>query len=198
MYTKDTYEEAFEKLGERKQEVKEFNEFLKEKTKWLSAPASTKIDYHNCFDGGLLSHSVNVLNTALRLNEIYKLNEESVIICSLYHDLGKLGYPDAPYYIPLLHSDKLGWKIKYGERYRINEDIVHLEVAHRSVYLIMKYSKIDLTPEEYQAILIHDGQYVDANKRYQHKETPLAVLLHQADWSAYFFIEKKKLNILEE
>jgi hypothetical protein len=61
----------------------------------------------------------------------------------------------------------------------------------------MVSSKINLSTWESQAILYHDGQYIDDNKNARLKESPLTLLLHHADmWSA-FQIEQK-YPILDE
>ncbi len=52
----------------------------------------------------------------------------------------------------------------------------------RSLYLIG--DKISLTEEEVQAIIYHDGQYVDDNKSVAMHEEKLTLLLQYADfWS---------------
>ncbi len=59
----------------------------------------------------------------------------------------------------------------------------------RSIYLILPH--FPLTEEETQAIVYHDGQYVEENKCVAAREEPLTLLLQYADnWSG-FVIEKK-------
>ena len=64
----------------------------------------------------------------------------------------------------------------------------YLSVPVRSVYYISKF--IPLTEEEYQAILIHDGQYVDDNSSFATKECKLALILQYADTWAGFVMEE--------
>ena len=63
---------------------------------FFDAPASTK--FHLSYPGGLLEHSMNVCNVALRIRDLIiginpvleeKLSKESVIIASLLHDVCK-------------------------------------------------------------------------------------------------------------
>jgi len=52
--------------------------------------------------GGLVEHSLNVVRTLLRLRgELAPdLGTESCVIVGLYHDVGKVGMPGRPYYLP--------------------------------------------------------------------------------------------------
>lgn len=55
---------------------------------FYTAPASSR--FHGAYAGGLLDHSLNVYDELKRLLNVYpeiKVPEESVIICSLFHDL---------------------------------------------------------------------------------------------------------------
>ena len=180
-----------EAVDEGKYEV--FKSFLlgwvKDHTNYFTAPCSTK--YHLNCEGGLLEHSINVTELMLKLKEQLApdISVESCIICGMLHDLGKAGDKDVPYYIENTPTPN---QIKYGYSayppYIVNPDLKpYMEHSDRSVFNILKYSKILLTPEEYQAIRIHDGLYVDNNKTYAMKESKLAMLLHIADiWSSSF------------
>ena len=71
-------------------------EFIK-KSDFYTAPASTR--YHSCHQGGLLEHSLNVLECLLKKfdNPVWSeiLNEvgrESAILCALLHDICKSYY----------------------------------------------------------------------------------------------------------
>jgi len=66
-----------------------------------------------------------------------------------------------------------------------------MSLAARSLYLVAKY--IPLSDAEAQAILYHDGQYIDDNRCVAHKEEPLTLLAHWADyWTAHIFEEGRK------
>jgi hypothetical protein len=59
-----------------------------------------------------------------------------------------------------------------------------MSVPVRSLYLIGKL--FPLTEEEAQAIIYHDGQYVEDNRSVAAKEEPLTLLLQYADnWSGF-------------
>jgi len=142
---------------------------------------------------GLLKHSVGVAETLLRFREFLapSISEESCVIVGLFHDVGKLGVPDKPYYLP---NDN-AWLVKNrGICYKTNPDVVAMGLAVRSLYLILQY--ISLSETEAQAIAYHDGQYIDDNRVVAHKEAPLTLLLHWADyWTAHIYEEGREKQL---
>jgi len=163
----------------RSEEVARFEEFLRNQTAWLTAPASTR--FHLAKKGGLIEHSLNVASTLLTLRETLApdISEESCVIAGLYHDVGKVGVAGKPYYLP----NPSEWHVRNrGVNYVVNEEIVHMDIATRSLLLIGPY--VPLTDEEAQAIRYHDGQYIDENRSVAHREARLTRLLQYADnWS---------------
>lgn len=189
MDTKERYELLKKKVIKRKKEFDAFIAMLEKDSSWLRSPASTK--YHLNKEGGLLEHSVGVTETLLKLRETLapQISEESCVIVGLLHDAGKIGMPGKPRY---LKNDNQ-WEIeKRGITYKINPDEVYMGLAARSLYLIAKY--IPLSDSEAQAILYHDGQYVEGNKEVAHHEMPLSLLAHFADmWTATVYEEGRKV-----
>ena len=159
--------------------------FLEEETDWLNSPASIK--YHLNKPHGLLEHSVNVAETMLKLKEALapEISDESCVIVGLLHDLGKAGVPTKPQYLENEPSEKQKWAgYPASVPYRFNNDLVYLSVPIRSLYLILP--KLPLTEEEVQAIVYHDGQYVDDNRSVAAKEEKLTLLLQYADnWNGF-------------
>ncbi len=148
----------------------------------ITTPASSHVQYHSCYPGGLIQHSLRVYRNLKKLADSFLPSglDETLILVSLLHDIGKLGSMLEPYYIESTNQ----WRIdNLGECYTTNSNLTYLGTAQRSIFIINGLG-IMLTEEEYQAILIHDGQYVEENKRYAHKETMLGLLLHQADMIA--------------
>ncbi len=189
MDTTTQYENLKNKVIERKEPFDEFINMLETKTSWLSSPASTR--FHLSEEGGLLKHSVGVTANLLRFRKELapEISEESCVIVGLFHDVGKIGMPGAPLYLPKYR----GWVIKRGIRYRYNPDVVSMGLALRSLYLATKY--IPLSSAESQAIAYHDGQYIDDNKIVAHKEEPLTLLVHWADyWTAHINEEGRELS----
>lgn len=159
--------------------------FMEDETTWLTSPASTK--YHLCTEGGLLEHSVNVAECMLKIRAVLapEISEESCVIVSLIHDFGKVGMPGKPQYLIneiTENQNKSGHKP--DPPYRFNKDLTYLSVPVRSLYLASKH--VELTEQEVQAIVYHDGQYVDDNRSVATHEEPLTLLLQYADsWSGF-------------
>jgi hypothetical protein len=167
--------------------------FIETETSYLTAPASTK--YHLCKEHGLLEHSVNVAETMLKIKAQLApdISDESCVIVSLLHDLGKAGMPGNPQYLKNEPSEK---QKQYGypasKPYNFNTNLVYLSVPIRSLYLTAE--RFPLSEQEVQAIVYHDGQYVEDNKSVATKEERLTLLLQYADnWSG-FVIEMEVSN----
>ena len=178
------YAALFSRLGARRDQILQFRSFLEKETTWLTAPASTR--FHLNVEHGLLIHSVGVTYNALKIKDLVApdITDESVIVTALFHDTGKIGYPGKPYYLP--NDNK--WEIeKRGMTYKVNPEIVTMNLAVRSLYLVSQY--IPLTEEEAQAIVAHDGVYPVnggvTNLEYFNKECRLQMIVHFADkWTA--------------
>lgn len=190
MTMQERYEALKCKVIKRKQDFDAFVKMLETETSWLTSPASTR--FHLNKEGGLLEHSVGVVETLLRFRETLapEISEESCVIIGLLHDVGKIGMPKKPRY----HKNTNEWEIKNrGMTYKINPAEIEMNLAARSLYLIAKY--IPLSDSEAQAILYHDGQYVDFNRGVAHKETPLTLLIHWADyWTAHIHEEGRSIK----
>lgn len=176
---------------DRKEQFDRLIHFMESETSWMNAPASTK--HHLCREGGLLEHSVNVAETMLKIKAAIapEISDESCAIVALLHDLGKVGMPGRPQYLvnePSEKQKKYGYKPDYP--YRFNSELTYLSVPIRSIYLALQY--ISLTEEEVQAIVYHDGQYVEDNRSCATHEEPLTLLLQYADSWSGFVIEKEK------
>jgi len=142
-------------------------------------PASAKRDFHNAFPGGLVDHSLRVLGNAMRLTGAFgwKIPKDSLIIGSLFHDLGKVGDHEHDYYVP--QTDQ--WRVdKLGEEYTYNKEIQFMTVPDRGIFLCQHFGLL-LTQDEMLAIRLNDGQYADENAPYKLKEPMLADVVHMAD-----------------
>jgi hypothetical protein len=97
---------------------------------------------------------------------------------------------DKHLYLP---NDNAWEREKRGITYKINREVVPMGLGTRSLYLVSKY--IPLSDAEAQAIAYHDGQYIDENKIIAHREEPLTLLLHWADyWTAHIHEEGRELK----
>ena len=191
MTLEERYSDLKAKVVQRKTEFDAFVEILELKTSWLTSPASTR--YHLNEEKGLLKHSVGVAENLLKFRDCLapKISDESCVIVGLFHDVGKIGMPGKPRY---LKNDN-EWEVKNRDiTYKINPELIEMGLAARSLYLVAKY--IPLSDAEAQAILYHDGQYIEDNRCVAHKEEPLTLLAHWADyWTAHIFEEGRKLEI---
>jgi hypothetical protein len=190
MTIESKYEELKKKVITRKPDFDALIHMLETESSWLTSPASTK--YHLNKEGGLLEHSVGVAETLLQLKGTLapELSDESCVIVGLLHDVGKIGMPGKPRYIKNTNE----WEIKNRNMtYTINPEEVYMNLAVRSLYIISKY--LPLSDAEAQAILYHDGQFIDANTEVAHKEEPLTLLVQFADsWTAHIFEEGREVK----
>ena len=152
--------------------VKELISWLN-RTDFFTAPASTK--WHGSYEGGLVEHSLNVFKLFQDKVIKYKLDlpDESIILCSLLHDICKAG----------LYK-------KAGESYTYNKELIKLGHAKRSLEIIRKF--IELTPREENIIKYHMGffatEVISYAQEYHSKEymdaqnkDPAVMLFHHAD-----------------
>lgn len=156
---------------------------------------------HLAKEGGLAEHSLNVFNL---MNCLYETSEivndadiqkDSIVICSLLHDLGKCGDYGKPGYVPNMIKDGRPTKADPEQKYKqsetkpfeVNKDLIPVDHEIRSVKIASKF--IELTEEEELAILWHNGLYGNFKYQIQGKETPLYLLLHFADMWASRVIE---------
>lgn len=173
-----------EKTGDRAPAIAAMLDELDERL--CLCPASAKKDFHGAFPGGLVDHSLRVLNNLVALNKSYdwKLKKESMILGALFHDIGKIGMPGKEssndFYAPQTDS----WRHdKLGEVYKYNDAIDYLSTPDRSVF-IMQHYQVALTSEEWLAIKLNDGFVVDMNKPYCLRITPLVYGVMTADYIA--------------
>ena len=185
----ERYQALKQQVIDRAEPFNKLMEHLENNTEWMIAPASTR--FHLCRKGGLLEHSVNVAETLVKIKDLLcsEISDESCIIVGLLHDLGKAGVPGTPQYIPNEPTER---QKQYGypasTPYRFNTDLTYLSVPARSLYLVLPY--LSLSEDEAQAILYHDGQYVEDNRSVAAKEGKLTLLLHYADnWNGFIVEE---------
>ena len=176
------YHELLSRIYSRKESVDKLIHFLENETNWLEAPASTR--FHMSEKHGLLYHSVGVAEMLIKLAGHLdpEYDDETCIIVGLFHDVGKVGYGQNPYYIENPNNNYSGSR-RFHKPYNVNDKLVSMSHSIRSLYQISKY--VDLSPEEAQAITYHDGPYIEGYKEIAMREEPLTLLLHFADlWHA--------------
>lgn len=169
-----------------------------EENGFFTCPCSTS--HHLAKEGGLAEHSSNVLDVALDLQVIFgckdTVDTDSIVICSLLHDIGKMGQFGKPGYVPNMLKGRATKANPNPEPYQsekkpfeVNSNLLQMDHEVRALAIISKY--IDLTEEEQQAILWHNGLYGPFKYEIPGKETPLYMILHFADMWASRVIEKE-------
>lgn len=155
--------------------------------------------YHLCVEGGLLVHSMNVMNYALKVGkalltaEEFRTMKSSIVTCALLHDVGKIGDFGKKLYVPnILKSGKQSTS-KPFER---NKQLSNVPHAIRSIKFVKDF--ITLSEEEEWAILCHDGLYDFMRSELQGHETKLYLILHTADMYCARFFEVEATDDAEE
>jgi len=165
--------------------------WLENSTDFFSAPASSR--FHGNYQGGLLEHSLHVLEFSLvNLNWMLKYkpeleeSRESLIIAALFHDVCKINQ--------YIWGDEQFTKINDGTRDRWAkyqtykfEDKFPMGHGEKSVYYISKH--IVLTTSEVLAIRWHmgysePGTQFDGLTKYAYQtasQDPLVKIIHAAD-----------------
>ena len=155
----------------------------------IDAPASSRPHHHNCFTGGYLDHVVRVTQTALDIKQQFVnmdvnviATDSDIILAAMFHDLGKIGDLDNPYYIP--QTDE--WRRnKLKEWYTFNNKLEPMSVTDRALWLLQHFD-IKVNPEVWKAIKLSDGMFDDGNQKlYRSPDVNRNVLhyiVHFADW----------------
>lgn len=170
-----------------------------EKNGFFEAPCSGA--NHLAKEAGLLEHSLNVYSVASDVYEfegVKKVPYESLILVTLLHDVGKIGDYGKPNYVENMIKDGRPTKANPEQKYKrseakpyvTNTELLYVPHEIRSISIITKF--IDLTEEEYFAILYHNGMYGDLKYALTGKETPLYLLLHFADMWCSRVLEVEK------
>jgi len=165
---------------------------------------------HLACEFGLIHHTRHVMELAEKVGvalcggEEYNKIHDSVMIAAALHDLGKCGQYEKSYYVPNMIKDGRPTKASPEQRYKqsetkpyaINKDLLHVDHCIRSVVVATLY--IDLTEEEQNAILYHDGLYGALKYEVSGHETPLQMIIHWADMWASRVVEMKSLESEEK
>lgn len=160
---------------------------------YLAAPASTRRAHHNAFPGGLLLHSLNVLDNLVKIADALcpgRFPGHQLAFCGLFHDLGKAGPRGLPTYIPTTEE----WKRKRGEFFEVDQKN-WLPTSEKGLY-ILQQEGVPVELDEYLAIRLNDGAGPAENKPYSFHTPTLALLTHWADH--YAAEEEKRLGLRTE
>ena len=165
-------------------------DYLENKSDFYTAPAAAK--FHNNFEGGLLEHSLNVYKNFKGLLALkgVEMDEDSIIISALLHDLCKCNY-----YIKEERNRKVNGKWESYEMWsHVKTPSVLLPHSSRSIRIIRNF--IPLRFIEELTIFYHMGPFGGEDYEYRNllQETnekyPQTLLFYIADLMASYIDEK--------
>ncbi len=140
---------------------------------FIAAPASTRTELHNAYEGGLVEHLLLVTKYAVSINSILpegqRVDVNSLIKVCCLHQIGK-----AKLYTP--HTSD--WHRNKGIMYEFNNELTSMRVGERSAFYAVN-NGVTLTEEEFQAIVNHDKD--DDDKQAKWHSNLLGVILRQAN-----------------
>lgn len=165
---------------------------------------------HLCCDGGLAVHTANVIRYSEQIAkavlpaEEFKEMKSSLNLVAALHDLGKAGSWEKPYYVENMIKDGRPTKAEPEQKYKrseskpfeTNNDLLNID--HPLLSLKEADLYVELTAEEYFAILYHDGMYGNLKYTLPGHERKLQTILHYADFYVCKFVEPKFLPEEEE
>lgn len=199
----DKFEQALSAI--KREGMDKLLEYIR-KSDFYRAPASTK--YHSCHEGGLLEHSLNVMDCLLeKMNQpIWKdilenVGHESLVLSALLHDICKSNF----YTIELKNKkvyNEHGKKVDANGRFDwetvpgyIVEDKVH-PFGHGECSVIMLQQFIKLKPAELYMIRFHmlfsEPKELYNTLSWAIKKCPAIIAMNQADLEATYLMEKEE------
>ncbi len=167
---------------------------------FFEAPASVKNHFN--FPGGLVQHSLNVYDMAMKLREGVlslrpgfenKLTPASIAITALLHDVCKA---DLYRRVQRARKNEVGAYEKFDE-YQIDYSGFPVGHGEKSVIMLLR-SGLDLEDDQNYAIRWHMGpwelaqQSIDQDRNYRAAQaaSPLVALIHTADTLAAQVLER--------
>lgn len=162
-----------------------------ESSDFFTAPASTQ--FHGCYEGGLLQHSLNVYDCLVKCVDAAGLTDDipadSIALAALLHDVCKVNFYKKGF--RNVKNEETGqWERK--EIYQIEEKF---PCGHGEKSVIILQNFLRLTTDEIYAIRAHMGGFDTAVKGGDYfigkifEKSKLAFLLHLADMSATYLME---------
>lgn len=200
--------ESFENLlrSTNREGIDNLIEYIR-KSDFYTAPASTR--FHSCHEGGLLEHSMNVLNClkhkldqavwkeALESNSI---DEAGIIIIALLHDLCKTNFYVVEMKNKKVYNDhgkksdsngRFDWEVVPG--YTVDDKIPYGH-GEKSVMMVEQFMK--LKPIERYAIRWHMG-FTEPKENWNTlcaaiKKYPIILAIHEADLESTYLLEEEE------
>jgi len=171
----EVFQKLLSKVGDRSTAIAAFLEKYGERI--AVCPSHGVSKRSTSAPGGLVEHSLNTFKIARKLVEAagVGIDPESLAIVCLLHEVGKIGDDEFDYFIPQ-NSD---WHRERGNVYTYNPELPKMTHTHRTLYILQR-SGINLSLDEWIAILTQHGSASEENRFYQGCENNLAVILQSA------------------
>lgn len=175
------------------------------KSDFYTAPASTR--YHSCHEGGLLEHTLNVIDCLLAkydnptwMKALKEIDKKSAIIAAGTHDICKANFYGSELRNKKIYSDT-GTKSDSNGRFDwvtvpsyIIDDQAPFGHGEKSVMIAQQF--INLKRAEMYAIRWHMG-FTEPKENWNTLSTairqyPFILALHEADLEATYLLEKEE------
>ena len=143
-------------------------------------PASTRTDYIGAYMGGLVETSLQTAKLMNNLNKAYdttdKVDLDSIIVCGLFSQLGKIGSETDHLYL----EKESQWHNDRGIMFDYNPKVAGIPVAIRSIWWMTSRYGINLSVDELYAIssLATLGQVQQSNTELYSSPLLAAMLQH--------------------
>lgn len=165
---------------EKREALQKFFEYLENETPWLEQFASTR--FHCSYEGGLIEHSINVVNTARAIRPVLypELDEWEVILTAFFHDVGKsFEYARKE---PTPRQREFGYPGSMG----MNESVPYMTHEDRSLWMITKYYPY-LTEDMFCAIAMHNEPHLTNVSQF--KKSRMMHCIQTADYYACLYLD---------
>ena len=171
----ETFQKILTKVGIRAESISNFLDRHGERI--ANCPSHNLTKRNTSAPGGLVEHSLNTFKIARKLVEAtgVEVNPESLAIVCLLHEIGKIGDEDKDYFV----AQDSSWHRERGQVYTYNPDLPKMTHPHRTLYMLQS-NGINLSMDEWIAILTQHGTASEENRFYAGCENNLAVILQSA------------------
>ena len=166
---------------EQRTSVKALFEYLELETPWLTQFASTR--FHCSYEGGLIEHSINVVNTAraMRVPLYPELDEWECVFTAFFHDVGKA--------FEYKRKDPTPRQAQYGYpgSMGMNDDVPYMTHEDRSLWIISKHYPY-MTEDMFCAIAMHNEPHLTNVSQF--KKSRMMQLIQYSDYYACLWLDE--------
>jgi len=171
----EMFQKILSKTGSRATAI---NDFVSRHSERIAVcPSHNLVKRTTASPGGLVEHSLNTFKIARKLVEATgtSINTESLAVVCLLHEIGKIGDDEKDYFV----AQDSSWHRERGQVYTYNPDLPKMTHEHRTLFLLQA-NGINLSMDEWIAILTQRGTATEENRFYMGCENNLAIILQSA------------------